>query len=96
MKLVYSTWADYKTEILSKGFPYNHQTLRNESGVINGYMVFVIDRTSEFVCDISDPSDITDFETNYKSNSNRNITYGIGGYTTSGYTLSMRATYRMI
>ena len=79
MNIDYELWADYKTDILSKGFPYNHQTLRNLSGVLVGYTIFVIDRSINWQCMISTPEDITDFETNYKSNSNRNTVYSNDG-----------------
>jgi len=79
MIIDYQLWADFKTDILSKGFPYNHQTMRDLNGTFTGYLVFVLDRTIEWQCAVNKTADITDFETNYKSNSNRNTVYNVDG-----------------
>ena len=88
MNIDYEMWEDFKTDILSKGFPYNHQTLRNLNGTLAGYTVFVVDRTINWQCMISTPEDIADFETNYKPNSNRNTMYSNDGTPCSLSTIS--------
>jgi len=79
MNIDYELWTDFKTDILSKGFPYNHQTVRNQDSSIAGYLVFVVDRTVVWQCMVNTTDGILDFETNYKSNSNRNTTYNVNG-----------------
>lgn len=79
MIIDYQLWADFKTDILAKGFPYNHQTMRDLNGTFTGYLVFVLDRTIEWQCAVNKTADVTDFETNYKANSNRNTVYNVAG-----------------
>lgn len=80
MRIEYQAWADFKTDIVSKGFPMNYQTLRESDGItLHGYLVFVVDRTIEWVITIYLPADISDFETNYKTTANRNTTYDTEG-----------------
>lgn len=65
MIVEYNNWTDFKADILNNNFPINYQTF---SG---GYRVFVVDRQLIWRCFIIDSSEISDFETNYKSNANK-------------------------
>lgn len=72
MIIEYGSWETFKNDIISKKFIYNHQTL------IDGYKIIVIDRSLIWTCRLISSEDITDFENNYKINSNKSI-YDIDG-----------------
>ena len=75
---VFLDWIGFKADIIAKGFPLNYKSVNS------GYEVFVIDRQIRWVCSISDASDVSDFETNYKTDANKNLEYDVEGKAVSG------------
>jgi hypothetical protein len=74
MKSVELIWSDFKADIIAKGFPINYRkNYYDVDPAIYGYEVFSLDRAMVWVSNITDPTDVTDFETNYKSNSNKSV-----------------------
>jgi len=67
-------WTEFKTEVIDKHFPINHKPTNS------GYEVFSLDRTIVWRAVINDPTDVTDFEDNYKSNSNNRFNYIVDSF----------------
>lgn len=66
-------WAQFKSEILAKGHPLNYTMEADSLGEANSYTAFCIDRQILWQSIVRSEADITDFETNYKANGNKNI-----------------------
>lgn len=82
MEMRIPLWADFKTDVIAKGFSLNFYTARNpDDGSLYGYEVFAIDRTIVWSTTVHESTDIADFETNYKSNANKNLAYDSEGHT---------------
>ena len=65
MYIVQLDWDNFKSEVISKGFIINFKVISN------GYEVFALDRSMVWMSNISDTSEISDFETNFKVNCNK-------------------------
>jgi len=67
MKTIQLDWQELKTEFLSKNFLLNYNKSRD------GYNVYVQDRSILWMSKVISGTELTDFETNYKSKGNQCI-----------------------
>lgn len=87
MKIGITLYSDFKTFVLNAGLAIFYEQKEI------GYDLIAHDGYIEHVCSITDTNDITDFETNYKSTSNKNyVQHIINNYQSNYQILFMTST----